>query len=139
MRNLLILFLPVSILYSCDDKNDCGGFDVGKEFEIGINERLQNCPKNISFTLLDIQDSRCPDGAVCIWAGMIVVEAAMTIDGKDLDLQLSNNKNASGFPEEFSTSEYTIKLIDSIPYPDVNNPSKPEDKRAIFIVSKRSE
>ena len=138
MRNLLILFLSVSILFSCDDKNDCGGFDVGKEFEIGINETSRNCPKNISITLIDIQDSRCPDGAQCIWAGMIVVEAAVTIDGKDLDLQLSNNENASGFPDEFSTSEYTVKLIDSIPYPDINNPSKPEDKRAVLIVSKRS-
>ncbi|TXE14058.1 hypothetical protein [Algoriphagus aquimarinus] len=138
MRNLLILFLSMSLFYSCDDKNDCEGFDVGKEFEIAINETLENCPKNISITLLDIQDSRCPTGAVCIWEGMIVVEAQLKIEGKDIDLQLSTNKNASGFADEFSTSEYTVKLIDAIPYSDLNNPHKTEDKRAILVISKRS-
>lgn len=111
---------------------------LGKEFEIAINETLQNCPKNISITLLDIQDCRCPAGAQCIWAGMIVIDAALTIDGKELGLQLSTNENASGFPQEFSTSEYTAKLIDATPYPDVNNPHKSEDKRAILVISKRS-
>jgi hypothetical protein len=138
MRNLLILFLSVSLFFSCDDKNDCEGLEVGKEFEIAINERLQNCPKNISITLLDVQDSRCPAGAQCIWAGMIVIDAALNIDGKEIDVQLSTNENASGFPQEFSTSDYTVKLIDSVPYPDLNNPHKPEDKRAILIITKRS-
>ncbi len=138
MRNLLILFLSLSLFFSCDDKNDCEGFDLGKEFEIAINETLENCPKNISITLLDVQDSRCPAGAVCIWEGMIVINAEMNIDGKDLDLQLSTNENASRFPQEFSTSEYTVKLIDAIPYPNINDPQNPEDKRAILVISKRS-
>ncbi|MEB2781914.1 hypothetical protein U3A58_16085 [Algoriphagus sp. C2-6-M1] len=138
MRNLLILFLSVSLLFSCDDKIACNGFDVGQEFEIAINETLENCPKNISITLLDIQDSRCPNGAQCIWAGMIIIDAQLKIDGKNLDLQLSTNENASGFPDEFSTSEYRAKLIDAIPYPDLNNPHKTEDKRVILVISKRS-
>jgi hypothetical protein len=69
---------------------------------------------------------------------MIVIDAALNIDGKEIDVQLSTNENASGFPQEFSTSDYTVKLIDSVPYPDLNNPHKPEDKRAILIITKRS-
>ncbi len=138
MRPLLILFMPVFLLFSCDGENDCDGFNLGKEFEIAINETLQNCPKNVFITLLEIQDSRCPAGGECIWAGMIVIDATLTIDGKDQDLQLSTNENVSGFPAEFSTSEYTVKLIDAVPYPDVNNSHKPEDKRAILVISKRS-
>lgn len=138
MRRLLFLILPLLLLYSCDDNNDCEGFDIGKEFEIAIDETLQNCPRNISFTLLDIQDSRCPAGAQCIWAGMIVIEGQLTVDEKEINVQLSTNENVSSFPIQFSTSDYTIKLIDTIPYPDLNNPHKPEDKRAILLVSKRS-
>lgn len=138
MRKLLILVLSVSLLFSCDDKNECEGFNLGKEFEIAINETLQNCPKNISITLLEIQDSRCPAGAQCIWAGMIVITAQLTVDGKDIELQLSTNENVSGFSNQFSTSDYTVKLIDAIPYSDLNNPHKPADKRAILVVSKRS-
>ncbi|REG85383.1 hypothetical protein [Algoriphagus antarcticus] len=138
MRNLLILFLTASLFFSCNNGNDCEGFDLDKEFEIANNETLQNCPKNISVTLLDIQDSRCPAGVNCIWAGMIVIEGQLKIDGKNTDFQLSTNENASGFPQEFSTSEYTVNLIDAFPYPDLNNPQKPEEKRAIFVISKRS-
>lgn len=138
MRKVLILLFSVSLLFSCDDNNDCEGFNLGKEFEIAINETLQNCPKNISFTLLDIQDSRCPADGQCIWQGMIVIDATLTIDGKDQQLQLSTNENVSGFPAEFFTSEYSVKLIDAVPYPDFSSPHKPEDKKAILIVSKRS-
>lgn len=138
MRNLLLLFLSALLLISCDDATDCDGFRLGKEFEIALDETLQNCPKNIAFTLLDIQDSRCPAGALCIWAGMIVIEGQLTVDGKELDLQLSTNENASGFPDQFSTSGYTVKLIDAVPYSDLNNPHNPEDKRAILVISKRS-
>jgi len=69
---------------------------------------------------------------------MIVIKGQLNIDGKNIDLQLSNNENASGFPNQFSSSGYTVKLIDAIPLPDLNNPQKPEDKRAIFVISKRS-
>lgn len=137
MRKVLILLFSVSLLFSCDD-NDCEGFNLGKEFEIAINEKLQNCPKNISFTLLGIQDSRCPADGQCIWQGMIVIDAMLTIDGKDQQMQLSTNENVSGFPAEFTTSEYSVKLIDAVPYPDFSSPHKPEDKKAILIVSKRS-
>ena len=138
MRKVLILLLSLSILFSCNDSNDCEGFDVGKEFEISVNETLQNCPKNISVTLLDIQDSRCPAGGVCIWQGMILIDDRLSIEGKDYELKLSTEESVSRFPAEFSTSEFTVKLIDAVPYPEVNNPQEPEDKRAILIVSKRS-
>ncbi|WP_425637228.1 hypothetical protein ACPUEN_17475 [Algoriphagus yeomjeoni] len=138
MHRLLVLFLSSSLLFSCNDSNDCEGFDVGKEFEIAINETLQNCSKNISVTLLDIQDSRCPAGGVCIWQGMILIEGKLSIEGKDYELKLSTEESFSGFPAEFSTSEFTVKLIDAVPYPDLNNPHEPEDKRAILILSKRS-
>jgi hypothetical protein len=138
MRNLSILLFPVLLLFSCDENTDCNGFNLGQEFEIAVNETLENCPKNIAITLLDIQDSRCPTDADCIWAGMIVLEGTLRIADKNYPIQLSTNERISGFPEEFSTSEYTVKLIDAIPYPDSNLTSESEDKRAILVISKRS-
>ena len=137
MRKLLILVLSVSLLFSCDD-NDCKGFDLGKEFEIAIDETIQNCPKNITITLLKIQDSRCPAGAQCIWQGMIMIEGMLTIEGKNYQLKLSTEESFSGYLVQFSTEEYTVKLIDAVPFPDLSSPHKPEDKRAILVISKRS-
>ncbi|WP_339868536.1 hypothetical protein [uncultured Algoriphagus sp.] len=137
MRKLLILVLSVSLLFSCDD-NDCKGFDLGKEFEIAIDETIQNCPKNITITLLKIQDSRCPAGAQCIWQGMILIEGMLTIDGKDYPLKLSTEESFSEYPVQFSNEDYIVRLVDAFPYPDIGDSSSPEDKRAILIVSNRS-
>ncbi|PZX56732.1 hypothetical protein [Algoriphagus chordae] len=138
MRHLLVLFLSVSLFFSCNDSNDCEGFEVGKEFEIAIEQQLENCLKNISVKVIEIQDSRCPAGAQCIWAGMIVLRGELIVGGQKQYILLSTNENASGFPDEFSTLEYTVKLVDAIPYLDLNKPYKPEDQRAILIISKRS-
>lgn len=128
----------MSLFFSCDDKTDCEGFDLGKEFEIAINETLENCPKNISITLLDVQDSRCPAGAVCVWEGMIVLEATLRINNKDYDVELSTSERMSGSPAQLSIEGYTVKLIDAIPFPDINDSSSPENKRAILLISKSS-
>jgi len=136
MRQFLLFFLLVSFLTACDE--ECRGFKIGKEFEIALNETLENCPKNISVTLLEIEDSRCPADLVCIWGGMIVVEGQLTIEGEDFELKLSTNQNASGFPEQFSTAEYTVRLIDVLPYPDSSKPDQTQDQRAILLISKRS-
>lgn len=136
MRNLFIPLLSLFLLFSCDDKNDCRGFKLGQEFEISIEETLQNCLENVSITLLDIQDSRCPDGVQCVWAGMIVIEGEMISNGRTQPFQLSNNQDISGFSDQFSNTEYTVKLIDVVPYPTIDAESK--DKRAILTVSTRS-
>ncbi len=135
MRHLLPLLLSLVILSSCDE--ECRGFKIGKEFTIMPNETLENCPKNVAVTLLDIEDSRCPEDLICIWAGMIVIEAKVRIDGEDFRFKLSDHRNASGFPEQFSTPKYTVKLIDVVPHSDSSGPD-PTDQRAILLISKRS-
>ena len=138
MRSLLIVFLVFIFLLSCGEKESCDGFTLAKEFEIARNETLENCPKNISVTLLEIQDSRCPADVVCIWSGMIVIEGQLRIDGDEYDLKLSANENASGIPEVFSTEDYTVKLVDVLPYPDTSKHHQSADQRAILVISKRS-
>jgi len=136
MRHFLLFLLFVPFLTSCDE--ECRGLIVGKEFEIASNETLENCPKNISVTLLKIEDSRCPADLICIWGGMIVIEGKLKIEAEDFDLKLSTNQSASGFPGQFSTAEYTVKLIDVLPYPDSSNPDQSQAQRAILLISKRS-
>lgn len=138
MRNVLNLIFCSSLFYSCDFTTDCAGFDLGNEFEIALDETLQNCPNNISITLQAIQDSRCPTGGVCIWEGMIVMEATLQIDNHSHEIQLSTNERVSGSPFQIAIEGYTVKLIDAIPFPDVNDTSKPKNKQAILIISKRS-
>jgi hypothetical protein len=136
MRHLLIFVLSASFLKTCED--DCRGFKMGAAFEIAANTALENCHHQITVTIQDIQDSRCPTDMVCIWAGMIVVEGQLQVGGQEYDLRLSNNRNASGFPEDFSMNEYTIKLIDVIPYPKSSGSQPVGGQSAILLISKRS-
>lgn len=69
---------------------------------------------------------------------MIVIEGNLTINGKDFDLKLTTNQSVRGFPGEFSSKDYILKLIDVVPYPDSSKPDQAQDQHAILLISKRS-
>ncbi|UZD20995.1 hypothetical protein PBT90_15595 [Algoriphagus halophytocola] len=138
IRILTLALLVTGLLISCDDPTDCNGFRLGQEFEIPMDEPISNCPENISITLFEIQDSRCPIGAQCIWSGMISISGELTINGKEYDLNLSSYETVSGFPESFSTTDYTVKLVDAVPFPDITKTTKEGEKRAILLITRRS-
>ena len=138
IRQLTLALLVTSLLISCEDPTDCNGFRLDEEFEISIDQTITNCPENISITLFEIQDSRCPTGGQCIWAGMIVIKGELIIEGKEYGLELSTFESVSKFPESFSTADYSVKLVDAVPFPDLNTTEKQEEKRAIFLITGRS-
>lgn len=138
MRILLLLFTVSILLSSCAETEDCTGFKLNQEFEIALNKTVRNCSENVSFTLLDIQDSRCPIAATCVWEGMIVLKGTFVINGASREIQLSNNPEVSSFPSQFSTSEYSIKLVDVVPFPNIDKVYDTKDQRAILIISERS-
>lgn len=74
------------------------------------------------------EDSRCPEGAACVWAGQVAVSMAMTLpDGKKtFPLELNGNDAA----RVYSAGGYRLTLRAVTPTPNVSKPTRPEDKRA---------
>ena len=110
---------------SCEQENPCNGFELGKTVEISAGETVKNCLEDISITMLPVQyDSRCPEGAVCIWAGYAKVDLLFSSRGKEVSVSLSTDPGLSNIPNKVSVEGYSFQLLELTPYPKLGNDSK---------------
>lgn len=80
----------------------------------------------LGFTLIGVDDSRCPSDATCVWAGQVT--AAIQIENK------THSKNIDFIPSDSYTffSPYKIILLDVSPYPV--STEKPDDYVATLVM-----
>ena len=86
---------------------------------------------NISFIAVE-NDSRCPIGAQCVWAGEATVQlniSSTTMLEQKISLKTNNQ------PVEFDG--YLVTLIDLSPVPTMDEETNSNDYRATLSVSKR--
>ena len=106
LASLVLLLAIISCQYitSSDDPR------LGEEFELEFGEQasLENRELSIKFTEL-LEDSRCPEGVVCVWAGNAKV--ALQINDQETTL------NTYLEPKETTISSFNIALISVSPYP----------------------
>lgn len=123
-------------------------FGACKSAETLPNDRVQltvdqsaRMASGVTVKVDSIQDSRCPQGGVCIWAGNATVQAVLTknTDSKSLRLVLgpdptqnySWKSDSTGVVLEGTT--YKVILRDVTPYPKVGQ--APEPKQALIQVT----
>lgn len=131
MKKYLSIFI---LLSSCVSNRN-----VGPNYEIEV--ALENTFKTnlafgeISIRFSKIEDSRCPENLVCVWAGEVIVTFDLILNQKqysNLQLCLQCDQN-SGTPQEMMLENRTIKLIAVHPYP--NSEKKASITTAIFKVN----
>lgn len=89
-----------------------------------------------------IQDSRCPTGVTCIWAGQARVRMLLTKDQDSTTVALTLGPNISGnygkrldsTSVSLSNEAYKVILQEVNPYPTTMNESQP--KTAVVQVTK---
>lgn len=94
-------------------------------FNEGENKFLKEYQMNVTFKGIS-EDSRCPKGVNCIWAGVAVAQVEvmgtatrpMTLELASLDNKGRNYKKSSQF------NGYTISLADVQPYPGDSESAK---------------
>ncbi|QAA82063.1 hypothetical protein EI546_10170 [Aequorivita sp. H23M31] len=87
--------------------------------------------KGISIKFVEVvEDSRCPKGVNCIWAGRAIVKVEVTANGKTEEKNLifgeirpGENKNSN----LFSSSDFAINGLGLNPYPSVENSGEDTD------------
>lgn len=91
---------------------------LGKEFTLKVGEQvlIKEAGLKISFSSV-AEDSRCPKGVNCIWAGngKIVIKVSKA-GRKTADVQL----NTGIEPRQQSFQGYNIKIVGLNPYPEQN-------------------
>jgi hypothetical protein len=98
---------------------------------IGASKTIADTPLEVKFAEL-LEDSRCPEGANCIWAGTARVRIEIKGDNKAMGLfELETN----GPTTHIDVDRYRITLKAVDPYPHAHKPTDRATYKATFVIS----
>jgi hypothetical protein len=83
-----------------------------------------------------IEDSRCPKGVECVWAGMAIAKFIFTLNNDQHPMTLST-LNLHVFPSDTTIMGYKIEFIDLLPYADTNSNRDISEYKAELKVTKQ--
>lgn len=127
MYKLIFIVLLLTVI-SCQNITSSNDPRLGEEFELGYGKQvsLNNRELSIKFEEL-LEDSRCPEGVACVWAGN--AEVALQINDQEATL------NTYLEPKETNISSYHIALISVSPYPIFTMAFQKEDYIVRLVVT----
>lgn len=94
-------------------------------FSEGENKFLPEFQMNVTFKGI-AEDSRCPEGTQCVWAGVAVANIElMSTTSRPMILQFSTAEvNGKDYHKTQSFNGYTISLKELAPYPSAQEGTK---------------
>jgi len=136
---VLYLVLILGLIDCSKDKNLKSGdlltypLFLNDTTEIALHKLYINQENNISIKLDSVlSDSRCPTGALCIWAGVAAVRFDFTFNDTHTKFNLYT---LSAWHKDTTISGYKIHLIDLNPYPQLSVHIKYDDYKAKIIIT----
>ena len=109
--SVLFLFLTGWMQQSCDTKEVA----LSREFQLKVGQEVLVKEAGIKVSLNAIvEDSRCPTGVQCIWAGNGKVSVKLS---KAKTEAVSVELNTSAGPRSSTYQGYDVKLVGLDPYP----------------------
>lgn len=106
------------------------GQDSPKTPKIGVKvpEGETVVLKGVTVKFLEvIEDSRCPEGVNCMWAGRAIVKAEVTSNGKTEEVTLIFGETRPGEEKNtnlFTSEEFVINGLTLNPYPTSESTGK---------------
>jgi hypothetical protein len=100
--------------------------------KVGTNAKAAKSGLNIEFVEL-LDDSRCPKGATCIWAGEGKIKLSITKPGRkgqSFELVTTEGNNSVSY------AGYELRLIELTPQPAVNVRIDRTKYAATFVIGK---
>lgn len=130
MRKLyFIALIFILALFSCNDEEGINDFNFREGKSFVLNEDYTSNDNTLTFRIVDMQDSRCPEGVYCIWQGEAKFKVAVDVPVNDT-IELSTFDKKTGILEN-----YHFELIEVSPYPVINTEIRPEDYRVRLIIT----
>ena len=141
MKLLSSIFFLALLLTSCGQKSITQ--DTPKGTNIFENPLALSLDESITFDgvtlrfLEVVEDSRCPTGLSCVWAGRAIVKVEVTSKGKKEEKTLIFGEVMPGEEKNttlYTSPDFTINGITLNPYPDADNAS--EETEYVLLVRK---
>jgi hypothetical protein len=100
---------------------------------VGQSVSVPNTPLTASFQEV-VEDSRCPTGVTCIWAGDAAIRISLkTSDGSPFQYTLHTNAE----PREIEHAGYRVELAAVTPHPSGDAPPRREEYRIALVVERK--
>ncbi len=108
-------------------------------FQLKLGEKAVVKQRGLIVQFLKVkEDSRCPQGTACLWAGQATVVVKVMQNGKSLGtLELTQGPNQSTAVSKPLVG-HRVKLVNLLPYPVAHQPSSAPSYVASFLVSRVS-
>lgn len=104
-----------------------------QEFKLKIGESASG-PEGLKVEFDSVaDDSRCPKGVTCVWAGNAKVQLKVQ---KDAGAAATVELNTNITPKTSRYLEYELTLKELKPYPEINTPIKSSDYEVTLTVQK---
>lgn len=126
---MLLVALPVA-------GRGAGDEGAGQTVDVRVGREVTVGGRKLKIKFVAVrEDSRCPEGVQCIWAGNARIELKLSrAGGRAANMEL----NTMTAPREITYANYTIKLTKLAPYPSQSRPPKVREYVATLVVTKKS-
>ena len=121
-------------LVACN-KDDDQSVDLNQAFELEYRATSEFEDGNLSITFENlIEDSRCPDLALCIWEGRAVVEIKVQEDDAIAMYILATSNSMDGDSLlTFQHNDYKVKLLDVQPFLGISSETPTEEDYSVEL------
>lgn len=112
---------------------------LNQDFVVRVGQEVSVADQKLIVKFVSVpEDSRCPKGVNCIWAGNVRVLLHVT-KAKSKPVKVELNLNPRDFPdgEAGGYGDYKIKLVKVDPYPVADQQIKAGDYTATLSISKK--
>jgi hypothetical protein len=132
----------------------CGGNQLGNMSSVHASEPASGKSQSVilkvgapatptqfglSIQLIEAADSRCPEGAQCIWAGHAKASLRLIREGAAAETILVGTEAppSMNLPFHATSGDLTFSLTSLQPYPSVKRPDvKPESLKATILIER---
>jgi hypothetical protein len=127
MKRVISALLIIILFISCDKRLEY--LDMNKSVDLSYGKCFMDSSRILTVCFDSIlSDSRCPDGANCIWAGEAIARFNIKVgqnEVRKVDLRLSNDTVING---------YKFSFISLNPYPSASQEISVNDYIARIII-----
>ena len=131
----VVKFFLVLFLFSgmgCEESVIRPTFTIGAASEFRPNFLYTSSDGLYAFKITEVSDSRCPEGAQCIWSGEVSLKGKWIAGNNSKDVEIhSVLTDQQQQPEGF-----TLHIQDAKPYPKLNTETKSEDLVITILITK---
>jgi hypothetical protein len=111
---------------ACKSGDTIKTMQLGEAISLKINESAELATNDLLVTFKAVtSDSRCPQGAQCVWAGEadVVLTVKMGENSQDLTVKVG-----AGADNKVALAPYVIRILELAPYPVLNQPIQASDR-----------